>query len=38
MIDYLALFVEVDDWVWYHWAQYVFAWCLLIALIRDYRS
>lgn len=19
MIDYLALFVHPDDWVWYHW-------------------
>lgn len=25
MIDYLALFVHPDNWVWYHWAQYFFA-------------
>ena len=25
MIDYLALFVHPDNWVWYHWAQYFIA-------------
>ncbi len=25
MIDYLALFVHPDDWVWYHWVQYFVA-------------
>lgn len=25
VIDYLALFVHPDNWVWYHWVQYFVA-------------
>ncbi len=33
-MEYLALFVEPDDWVWYHWAQYVVVFFVVIQHFR----